>query len=61
MKGRNKCFQCIYCGKYTSYDMRKTGKEYSEKHIFDRRDESYDLDWELLFYHKKCKPKGEQK
>ena len=53
-RGREACFLCTYCGKFVSYDRRKTGIEYRESHIFDVRDETYDLDYEPLMYHRKC-------
>ena len=55
MKGRDKCFQCIYCGKFVSYDMRRTGRNHITTQYWDQIDGIYYPEEEVEFYHKKCK------
>ena len=59
MKGRESCFKCTFCGRFLPYDRRIIEVRYDEVHIFDNRDETYDLDYESYMYHKKCKTKTE--
>lgn len=55
MKGRDACFRCIYCERFVSYDMRKTGKQYYTDSVWDRYDGIYYPEERVEFYHKKCK------
>ncbi len=61
MKGRDSDFLCIYCGRFVSCDMRKTGKQYYTDSVWDRYDGIYYPEERVEFYHKKCKSKKEKK
>ena len=55
MKGRDKDFKCIYCGKFVPYDRRTT--EVKQERYWNGFYE--DVEEQTLIYHKKCKPKNE--
>ena len=55
MKGRDSCWCCYYCGRFVSYDMRKTGRENYTDYFWS--DDIYFPEETVIFYHKKCKPK----
>ncbi len=57
MKGRDGCFQCIYCGRFVSYDRRKTTVQQITTERFDNRDGIYYPEYEVEMFHKKCKLK----
>ena len=57
--GRDDCFKCIYCGRYVSYDRRKTIVKQITTSYFDTSQEQWYPEEEVEMYHKKCKPKKE--
>lgn len=61
MRGRDSCFRCIYCERFVSYDMRKTGKNYRTESYFSLIEEQYFPEEIVEFYHKKCKHKTRRK
>jgi len=58
MMSRDPDFKCMICGKYVSYDRRKTVVENRTLSIFDSQ-EQYCPEEIVEMYHKKCykKPK----
>lgn len=56
-KGREDCFKCCECGKYVSYDRRKT----IIKHTRYWNGFYEDVEEDIEVYHKKCyaKPKSQ--
>jgi hypothetical protein len=55
--GRHPDFKCVICGRFVSYDRRKTVIEYGIDSIFDKYQEQWFPEEMVYMYHKKCKTK----
>ena len=57
MRGRDLEFKCVICGRFVSYDGRKTVTEHQVNGIFDNYQEQWFPEEIVNMYHKKCKRK----